>query len=486
MITNIKRLRQTKRWAGLAAFLLGILAVLSVIYFIVILIAAMGAATDDECDTGGEQGGVVEGRISVIESPKYGQTAMMHIADAVHEKTGISARLLFAQMGQETGNGDSSVAKHDHNFGGMTYSEGSTIGTKGESRGGEGGNYIHYKNLSDFATEWAVTVQNGFKKAGLGKDATVAQYAHAMKKARYYTAAESEYRAGMEAQAKKYDALKGNKSLAKGDGSSDSDNSAEEDCKPINGKWGWPFKSIPKKGPGNTISGEQLFGKSSSRKGNFHDGVDFGTVPYGGQDILAIHGGTVKKIGFQGHTQNDLGMYVWVEGSDGWNVIYQEFGFDEADLKYVKVEVGDKVSVGDKIGHLASNAHGITHVHIGATKKDFATAIAASYVDNGTWKDPIKLIKDGLNNDAESEEDDGLSKTESEARNWIVQRESGGRWDATNPTNPSVYGRYQLKREYLKGDYSHKNQTRAANKYVKDRYGSWRNAQKFWKEHNWY
>lgn len=86
MITNIKRLRQTKRWAGLAAFLLGILAVLSVIYFIVILIAAMGAATDDECDTGGEQGGVVEGRISVIESPKYGQTAMMHIADAVHEK----------------------------------------------------------------------------------------------------------------------------------------------------------------------------------------------------------------------------------------------------------------------------------------------------------------------------------------------------------------------------------------------------------------
>lgn len=64
----------------------------------------------------------------------------------------------------------------------MTYSEGSTIGTKGESRGGEGGNYIHYKNLSDFATEWAVTVQNGFKKAGLGKDATVAEYAHAMKK----------------------------------------------------------------------------------------------------------------------------------------------------------------------------------------------------------------------------------------------------------------------------------------------------------------
>ncbi len=486
MITNIKRLRQTKRWAGLAAFLLGILAVLSVIYFIVILIAAMGAATDDECDTGGEQGGVVEGRISVIESPKYGQTAMMHIADAVHEKTGISARLLFAQMGQETGNGDSSVAKHDHNFGGMTYSEGSTIGTKGESRGSEGGNYVHYKNLSDFATEWAVTVQNGFKKAGLGKDATVAEYAHAMKKAGYYTAAESEYRAGMEAQAKKYDALKGNKSLAKGDGSSDSDNSAEEDCKSISGKWGWPFKSIPKKGPGNTISGEQLFGKSSTRTGGFHDGVDFGTVPYGGQDILAIHGGTVKKIAFQGHTQDGLGMYVWVEGSDGWNVIYQEFGFDEADLKYVKVEVGDKVSVGDKIGHLASNAHGITHVHIGATKKDFATAELSAYKDDGTWKDPIKLIKDGLNNDAESEEDDGLSKTESEARDWIVQRESGGRWDAVNPANPSVYGRYQLKREYLNGDYSHKNQTRVANKYVKGRYGSWRNAQKFWMKHTWY
>lgn len=89
MITNLKRLRQTKRWAGLAAFLLGILAVLSAVYFVVILIAAMGAASDDECDTNGDQGGVVEGRISVIESPKYGQTAMMHIADAVHEKQGL-------------------------------------------------------------------------------------------------------------------------------------------------------------------------------------------------------------------------------------------------------------------------------------------------------------------------------------------------------------------------------------------------------------
>lgn len=119
-------------------------------------------------------------------------------------------------------------------------------------------------------------------------------------------------------------------------------------------------------------------------------------------------------------------------------------------------------------------------------KKRFATAELSAYKDDGTWKDPIKLIKDGLNNDAESEEDDGLSKTESEARDWIVQRESGGRWDAVNPANPSVYGRYQLKREYLNGDYSHKNQTRVANKYVKGRYGSWRNAQKFWMKHTWY
>ncbi|WP_269059580.1 hypothetical protein [Lactobacillus crispatus] len=38
----------------------------------------------------------------------------------------------------------------------------------------------------------------------------------------------------------------------------------------------------------------------------------------------------------------------------------------------------------------------------------------------------------------------------------------------------------------LNGDYSHKNQTRVANKYVKGRYGSWRNAQKFWMKHTWY
>lgn len=64
------------------------------------------------------------------------------------------------------------------------------------------------------------------------------------------------------------------------------------------GNWGWPFASIKNNNP--AISGEQLFGHSTTRTGNFHDGVDFGDAAYGGQEIKAIHGGTVYKIGHKG------------------------------------------------------------------------------------------------------------------------------------------------------------------------------------------
>ncbi|GFZ26427.1 aggregation promoting factor [Lactobacillus corticis] len=75
------------------------------------------------------------------------------------------------------------------------------------------------------------------------------------------------------------------------------------------------------------------------------------------------------------------------------------------------------------------------------------------------------------------------SKKNLKARAWIVKRESGGNWHARNG---NCYGRYQLLITYLHHNYSHKNQTRVADNYVRGRYGSWVNAKKFWQRHHWY
>lgn len=75
------------------------------------------------------------------------------------------------------------------------------------------------------------------------------------------------------------------------------------------------------------------------------------------------------------------------------------------------------------------------------------------------------------------------SSAEASARAWIVQRESGGNYNARNG---KYIGKYQLDKSYLNGDYSPANQEKTAERYVKQRYGSWVNAQKHWQTHNWY
>ena len=76
-----------------------------------------------------------------------------------------------------------------------------------------------------------------------------------------------------------------------------------------------------------------------------------------------------------------------------------------------------------------------------------------------------------------------LDAANAAARAWIVARESGGNYNATNG---NYYGKYQLSRSYLHGDYSPANQDRVANQYVSSRYGSWVNAENHWKQCGWY
>lgn len=73
--------------------------------------------------------------------------------------------------------------------------------------------------------------------------------------------------------------------------------------------------------------------------------------------------------------------------------------------------------------------------------------------------------------------------SESEAKEWIANKESGGSYTATNG---QYIGRYQLTNTYLNGDYSAANQERVADTYVQSRYGSWSAAKAFWLANGWY
>ena len=76
-----------------------------------------------------------------------------------------------------------------------------------------------------------------------------------------------------------------------------------------------------------------------------------------------------------------------------------------------------------------------------------------------------------------------VSGDEAAAKAWIANKESGGSYTAQNGR---YYGKYQLNSSYLHGNYSAANQEQVADNYVKNRYGSWTNAQQFWQTHGWY
>lgn len=71
----------------------------------------------------------------------------------------------------------------------------------------------------------------------------------------------------------------------------------------------------------------------------------------------------------------------------------------------------------------------------------------------------------------------------SSAKAWIVERESGGSYTATNGR---YYGAYQLDISYLGGDLSPENQDAVAEEYVNSRYGGWEGAVSHWQSTGWY
>lgn len=145
------------------------------------------------------------------------------------------------------------------------------------------------------------------------------------------------------------------------------------------GGWGWPFPDV---GEGNFMQVQRFGNDGGYRQNGFHDGLDFGSVDHPGSEVHAVHGGKVTIKSYMG----GLGNYVVISGG-GYNVVYQE-AFSSASK--ITVNVGDTVKTGDIIGYRDTN-----HLHVGVTKADFNVAVGKSFTNDGTWLDPLELIKNG-------------------------------------------------------------------------------------------
>lgn len=473
-------------------------------------------SSDDDSGGGGEatkgNGKKVKLKPLKFKDYKDNRKEAISISKAVAKKAGIPTAWAFAQIYAEestfiTGGDLQPVVTKDHNLTGMGP-VGVSFGT-GHAEGD--GGYGHYDNYHQFAAAWAYTLNQMVPSKKYKKNART--YVARLKSQGYFTAPLSDYWNNFSSGLANYKSGKGAGGAASATGSENSgsdgesafDKAKDAFCDAIkpkadaSGKWGWPFKGLTYSKIKAQLNGGAEFGNTSMlRRSNppsyFHDGIDLGTSQFNHMKIRAIHDGVVKKIGFEGHTQHDLGGYVWVHNpKDGYNVIYQEFVFSTSDKsKAIKVKVGDHVKVGDTIGILSSSNTSVTHVHIGVTKSSFNEAISHSFDDDGTWLNPVKLIHEGIKNggsggSGDDPNPDHLSKSELAARAWIVKRESHGDWNTVNPSS-GTYGRYQLSKDKIRSEHdkSHKRQTEIADKYVKGRYGSWKNAKKYWEKHGSY
>lgn len=153
--------------------------------------------------------------------------------------------------------------------------------------------------------------------------------------------------------------------------------------------WGWPYPDNASWHP--DLPAWQNFGYAGSgRPGGYHDGIDFGSVQYPQNPIMAVHGGTVVKIAFE------AGFWIVVvhNDKDGYNVVYQEFTNTPAGIA---VHVGDKVVTGETV----IGTRNTDHLHLGVTKLDFDTAFAQSFSPAGGWVNPLDLIQNGISQPAD-------------------------------------------------------------------------------------
>lgn len=347
----------------------------------------------DDSDTGGSTADGTEfNGVYTEDLPSYpeikgvgnvpDEIAQLAVGSAV--KYHLLPSVIISQWAYESEWGHSASAKNDNNFFGITWFEGCPF-PKGTARGvggSEGGNYMKFPNKKSAFSYYGYMVasQTNFNACVGNKSPeqcllTLGRGGYAAAgisiNSPYFTGCMSIIKSNNLTQ---YDdfAIKNWKDFGGNTGGS------------VGGGWGWSF---PDAGQGS-FAGGQLFGKNSGgefRENGFHDGLDFGSVDHPGNEIHAIHGGTVTYVGNTGIS--GLGACVIVINDSGLNMVYQEFATSTSNAK---VKVGDKVKLGDVIG-----IRDTEHLHLGITKKEWLQAESSAFTDDGTWLDPLKIITTG-------------------------------------------------------------------------------------------
>lgn len=185
--------------------------------------------------------------------------------------------------------------------------------------------------------------------------------------------------------------------------------------------WGWPF---PNDGEGHFSLG-QTFGTHPQdgvgRPNGFHDGLDFGSVDHPGREVHAVHGGKVQDVGYTSGLEN----YVTIVSND-YLICYQEAFSSRSNIT---VQVGQDVKTGDVIGYRDTS-----HLHIGITKqKNLMTALKSAWSNDGTWLDPLQVIRDGVGGKDTSDSVGNDTSTESQEEYYfqpfmVVDQKSVDEW----------------------------------------------------------
>lgn len=468
---------------------------------LVILIAVFGGgvylSTTSDCDSDDNSATTTAaskiGKITVKDSSNY-LTKIKNISKAVGKKIGVQPRMLFSQLYAESGpDGSQPVNTQDHNYGGMTWTAGCgySKGTTRGNGGSEGGWYRHYKNVSEFASDWAVTVKSNFSE--LGNPKSLSDYLAKMK-AKGYMADNN--MAGYLSRMKTGWAKWPGKSTLSGAAQAADDAATDtgEDCDT----------------DGGDVSGNAIVREARKWLGKFHYSQGTHTANdnwrHPSSDDTTDCSGFVylvlKRVGcklppdrwWTGPMEDDArGAHKYLKQikpsqAGAGDIIIANSGSGSGDSGHTAILLGKYKGGSTKIIEMGgdSKADG---VNIRTISYAFGWLFTTGRV---TLARPVSVgkAKKSSGSSSSSKVVKNLSKTENAARLAIIAPESHGNYKAING---KYYGAYQLDKSYITskmyggdGSLSKANQDYVAYKYMKSRYGSWQNALKFRKIKNWW
>ncbi|WP_407888952.1 LysM peptidoglycan-binding domain-containing protein [Levilactobacillus sp. N40-8-2] len=195
--------------------------------------------------------------------------------------------------------------------------------------------------------------------------------------------------------------------------------------------------------------------------------------------------GTAAVLGaglFAGTTSANADVRVTVKSGDTVAKIANQYSSSVSSIeKANSLKNVNLIYVGESLvvpGSTTSTASTATTSQ--ATTPSTSTTSATTGTNNYS---STSTASTGTTSSASTSTTSSSTSDSSSAKAWIANKESGGSYTASNG---NYYGKYQLSKSYLNGDYSAANQEKVANSYVSSRYGSWAAAKAFWQANGWY